>query len=193
MSQTTLILPYINPKLSLKMLHKLLLHNIYKIKHITLPNGTNLMSPKDFKKYYQTPTKIEKNALNIAEQFFCYPRCTLECSSPCERHPTIRTLKVQYISNNRDLIPRTLNNPLHPPLLQPPEQQQPLLYIQNNPLTFPIQTIKNKKNKKIKDKYKISKQYNTYLCQWTLENNTTYTKWIPQRDLFQSFHSTNQQ
>jgi len=60
MSQTTIILPHTDPKLSLKMLHKLLLHNIYKIKHITLPNGTNLMSPEDFKIYYQIPIKIEK-------------------------------------------------------------------------------------------------------------------------------------
>jgi len=100
------------------LLQELLFHNIYKIKHITLPNGTNLMSSKEFKIYYQTPTKIKKRALNIAEQFFCYPRSTFECSNPCQRHPTTQTFKAQYISNNRALISRTSNNPPYPPLPQ---------------------------------------------------------------------------
>jgi len=58
-------LPHLNPKLSLKLLHKLLTHNIYKIKHITLPNGTNLMSPKEFKTYYQSPIRLVKSVLKI--------------------------------------------------------------------------------------------------------------------------------
>ena len=39
-------------------------------------------------------------------------------------------------------------------------------------------------HKKIKDKYKFTKNYDTYLCQWILSNHTTYNKWIPQRELF---------
>ena len=35
-----------------------------------------------------------------------------------------------------------------------------------------------------KDKYKITKKFNTYLCQRTLQNNTIYNKWLPQGDLF---------
>lgn len=70
------------------------------MKHITLPNGTNLMSPNDFKRYYKTPTKLEKNALNIAEQLFCHPNCTTNCANPCTQHPPVRTLKTKYISNN---------------------------------------------------------------------------------------------
>ena len=52
--------PQINPTQTFKFLHKLLLQNIYEIKHITLPNGTNLMSQEEFKYYYITPTKIIK-------------------------------------------------------------------------------------------------------------------------------------
>ena len=40
------------------------------------------------------------------------------------------------------------------------------------------------------DKYKITKKYNTYLCQWTLENKITYNKWMPQKDLFPFNHPT---
>jgi len=141
------------------------------------------MSPEDFKIYYQTPTKIEKSALNIAEQLFCYPKCTLECSNPCQRHPPPRTFKAYYILNNQDLISKTPINPLHPLLPTLPHQQNSPLHIQNNTLRFPLHNITNHKTKEIKDKYKISKIYNTYLCQWSLQNNTTYTKWMTQRDL----------
>ena len=37
-------LPHLDPQLSIKLLYKLMAHNIYKIKHITLPNDTNLIS-----------------------------------------------------------------------------------------------------------------------------------------------------
>ena len=57
---STIQLPQINPTQTLKLLHKLLLHNIYEIKHITLPNGINLMTQKDFKNYYTKPTKLIK-------------------------------------------------------------------------------------------------------------------------------------
>ena len=42
----------------------------------------------------------------------------------------------------------------------------------------------------MKDKYKITKIFNTYLCQWTLQNNTIYNKWVPQKDLFPFNHPT---
>lgn len=45
MTQASTILPHLNSKTSFKLLHKLLLHNISNIKHITLPNDTQLMSP----------------------------------------------------------------------------------------------------------------------------------------------------
>lgn len=186
-AQATTELPQLNPQPSLKLLHKLLIHNIYKIKHISLPNGTKLMSPKDFQIYYKTPTKLEKNALHIAEQLFCHPSCNQNCPNPCNRHPQIRTLKTKYISNNRELTPRILDNPLHPP---PQQIQHPNIpsNIKNNLIRYPIHTILNHKSNESKDKYKITKKYTTYLYQWSLLNNITYNKWLPQSELFPLNH-----
>ena len=58
---TTIQLLQIHPTQNLKLLHKLLLQNIYEIKHITLPNGINLISQQDFKNFYTKPTKLIKN------------------------------------------------------------------------------------------------------------------------------------
>ena len=63
---STTHLPQIHPTQILKLLHKLLLHNIYEIKHLTLPNGINLMTPGDFQIFYSKPTKLIKQAMNIA-------------------------------------------------------------------------------------------------------------------------------
>jgi len=73
----------------------------YCKKHITLPNGTNLMSPKDFKTYYQNPTKLEKNALKIAEQLFCYPSCTQNCPNRCQTPTTTHTQRKIHIKQSR--------------------------------------------------------------------------------------------
>ena len=183
-TNATIELPHLNLKLYLKLLHKLLLHNIQKIKHITLPNGTHLMSHKDFQTYYKTPTKLEKNALNIAEQLFCHNNCDQDCPTPCIRHPPPRTLKTKYITNNQTMTPNTLANSLN---TTPPQQIQlanPPPHIINNSLKFPIYTILNHKLIESKDKYKITTKYNTYLYQWSLENNLIYNKWMPQRTLF---------
>ena len=59
-AQAIMEIPELTQQISLKLLHKLLAHNIQKIKHISLPNGTRLMSPKDFQTYYKTPTQLEK-------------------------------------------------------------------------------------------------------------------------------------
>ncbi len=144
------------------------------------------MSPEDFKIYYQNSTKLEKSALNIAEKLFCYPNCTQECPNPCQRHPQPHTLKERYISNNQEMTPRIPENPLHLLLPQQPQPQPPTppSNVKNNPIWFPIYTITNHKTHKTKDKHKITKIYNTYLCQWTLQNNITYNQWIPQRELF---------
>ena len=96
-TNATIERPHLNLKPTLKLLHKLLLHNIHKIKHIPLPNGTNLMSLEDFRMYYTIPTNLEKNTLNIAKQLFFYANCTEDCPNLCQRHPQPRTLKAQYI------------------------------------------------------------------------------------------------
>ena len=183
-TQATAQLPQLNNETSIKLLHNLLTHNIQKIKHISLPNGITLMSPKDFKTYYNTPTKLEIKALQIAEQFFCHQSCNQNCPTPCNRYPQARTLKTKYISDNNELTPRMSEDPLRLPLPPQPEQPNPPPNIKNNPLKFPIQIILKHKIKETKDKYKIAIKTNTYLCQWTTQNNTTYNKWLSQRDLF---------
>ena len=73
----------------------------------------------------------------------------------------------------------------------PPQQAQqpsPPTHIKNNPLRYPIQTILNHKVHETKDKYKITKKYTTYLCQWSLQNNITYHKWLTQNELFPLNH-----
>ena len=73
-TQATTQLPQLDNGTSLKLLHKLLAHNIHNIKHISLPNGTNLMSPKDFRKYYKTPTKLEKKCTINSRTTFLSPK-----------------------------------------------------------------------------------------------------------------------
>ena len=112
------------------------------------------MTPNNFKTYYKTPTKLEKNALNIAKQLFCYPSCTPNCPNPCMQHPSARTLKARYISDNQDLIPRTPDNPPQPPARQQPQHPNPPPNIINHPHRFPINIILHHKTNVSKDKYK---------------------------------------
>ena len=146
-TQATNELPHLNHNLSLKLLHKLLIHNIYKIQHITLPNGTHLMTLDDFKIYHKTPSKLEKYALQIAEQLFCYPSCTPNCPNPCTRHLPARTLKPKYISNNQNLIPRISENPPQPLDIQQQLHPNPSHNIINNPIRFAINKILDHKTK----------------------------------------------
>ena len=181
---STIQLPQINPSQTTKLFHKLLLHNIYEIKHITLPNGTNLMTQEDFKNYYTKPTKLIKQALNIAEQLFCYPRYSPNCQNPCDNHHPPCTLKEEYITPDHNIEPRTIETPIHPPMPPHPPQPLPPPNIKNNPTRYPIHVILDHKEIKTKDKYKIKKIYQTFLCQWNLPNNIIYNKWLPQREIF---------
>ena len=65
-----------------------------------------------------------------------------------------------------------------------PPQPKPSLNIKNNPIRYPIHSILDHKEIKTNDKYKITKKYQTFLCQWNLPNNTIYNKLMPQRKLF---------
>ena len=76
----------LNHKISLKLLQKLLLHNIIELGQINLPNGLNMMSPNDFTNYYSNPTKLIKSAFNIAQQLFCHPSCPPLCQQTCMHH-----------------------------------------------------------------------------------------------------------
>jgi len=142
------------------------------------------MSAANFKTYHKTPTKLEISALNIATQLFCNAVCNQNCPTPCPNHTQNQTLKTQYISENRELHPRTIEGPIHPPTSQQTQQPHPPPNITNNPNKFPIHAIIDHKLKETKDKYKITKNYNTYLCKWILQNHTTYFKWMPQREFF---------
>ena len=168
--------PQINPTQNIKLLHKLLLQNIYEIKHITLPNGTNLMSQEDLKSFYVKPTKLIKQALDIAEQLFCHPRCNPNCQNPCDNHHPPRTLKDKYITLDHNIEPRITRFPIHPPTPPHPLQSKPPFNIKNNPIRYPIHLILDHKEIKTKDKYKITKKYQTFLCQWNLSNNIIYNK-----------------
>ena len=151
---------HINPSQTTKLLHKLLLNNIYESKHITLPNGTNLMTQEDFKNYYIKPTKLIKQALNIVEQLFCYPTCNPNCQNPCDYHHPPRTLKEEYITPDHNIESRTIETPYTP------------RHHHTHHNHYPHPT------------YKIKKTYQTFLCQWNLPNNIIYNKWLPQREIF---------
>ena len=81
---------------------------------------------------------------------------------------------------------RTKNhrNSYSPPTPPQPPQPLPPPNIKNNPVRYPIHSILDHKEIKTKDKYKITKEYQTFLCQWNLPNNRVYNKWIPQKEIF---------
>ena len=116
----------------------------------------------------------------IAKQLFCHSDCNQDCPIHCPNHTQTRTLKEQYISDNRNLNTRTTETPVQ----ITPQYSHPPLYIIQNPKKFSIYNIINHKLNKTKDKYKITKKYTSYLCQWITQNHTTYNKWLPQRELF---------
>ena len=139
------------------------------------------MTQKDFKFFYTKPTKLIKQALDIAEQLFCYPRCNPTCQTPCDNHHPPRTLKEEYITLDHNIVPSTTEIPIHPPM---PPHPPPPPNIKNNPISYPIHSILDHKEIKTKDKYKITKEYQTFLCQWNLSNNIVFNKWMPQREIF---------
>ena len=173
----------LNPKTSLKLLQKLLLHNILKLEQITLPNGLHLMSPSDFKNYHSNPTKLIKSALNIAQQLFCHPSCPPQCQQPCTHHYPPRTLKDNYIIINHNILPRQPEPPTHPPSPPHPRQPIPPRNILTNSRQFPIHIILGHKQRHYIDPNGITRNDTSYLCQWITQNNA-YNKWRTQRDLF---------
>ena len=76
----------VDPHTILKYMHKLVLCNIIKFKYITHPNGTHLMSIDEFKHYYNTPTKIEKNALDYTIILMPQPMCTSTPNTHFTKH-----------------------------------------------------------------------------------------------------------
>ena len=69
--------------LFLKVLHKLFSYNTYKVKYVTLPNGTNFINKGEFKYYYDTLIKLIKQGPGIVQQQFCEPPCLALCPCLC--------------------------------------------------------------------------------------------------------------
>ena len=155
--RTTTEIPHLNPKLSLKLLHKLISLNIHSVKQISLPNGTHLMSPEEFRKYYKNPTKLEITAINIAAQLFYQSPCNQNCPTPCLIHIQTITLKTQFITDHRELHLRVIEDSLHPTPPQQPQYPNPPINIINNPSKFPIHTIITHPHKKQKTNTKLPK------------------------------------
>jgi hypothetical protein len=178
---TAISYTHLSQQYLLKHLHKLLLHHITKLQHLSLPNGTHLMNHKDFQAYYTILTKLIKTTLKILELLFCQPSCLPHCSNSCTQHYPPRTLLPQYIIRNPHILPSqrlpTPYPPLHPLYPLPPR------FILNNLTHFPIHSILDHKEHKIFYKYKIIKKYTSYFYQWTLSNQCIYTKWILQHKL----------
>ena len=142
------------------------------------------MTSADFKRYYASPTKTIKAALDLAHTLLCEPPCHNQCPNNCPTHPLPNTLKDAYKIQNHHIQPRTNRHNIHPPPPPPPEYPKPPAHIQNNPIQFPIHSIIKDHPHTYTDKNKITKKYTTYLCQWMLPNETIYHKWLPQKDLF---------
>ena len=130
--------------------------------------------------------KLINQALDIAKQLFCHSKCNLNCQIPCANHHLPHTVKQKYITLNNNIELRIRETPIHPLIPSHPPYLLPPLNIKNNPIRYPIHSMLDHKENKTKDKYKIIKKYQTYLCQWNLPNNITYNKWMPQRKLFPS-------
>ena len=142
------------------------------------------MSHEEFKYYYIMPTKLIKQALDIAAQLFCHPKCNPTCLNPCTNHHLPRTLKEEYISRDHYIEPRSRESPIHPPMPPHPLQPKPPLNIKNNSRRYPIHSIIDHKEIKTKNKYKITKKYQTFVYKWSLSNNIIHNKWMLERELF---------
>jgi hypothetical protein len=97
--------PNLTQQRSLQLLNKLLFHHITDLTHITLPNGTHLMSIHDFKQFYKNPTKLIQIALKFTEQLFCHPSCLPHYTNTYSIHYPPRTLLPQFILQNHTIIP----------------------------------------------------------------------------------------
>jgi hypothetical protein len=152
-------IPTLTPTTSLKYLHKLILHHITELKHITHPNGTQVMTNDEFKYYYDTPTKTIKVALDQARILFCEPPCHNQCPNNCPTHTLPNTLKNAYKIQNLHIVTRTRSHDEHPPPPTPPEYPKSPPHIQKPHIQFPTHSIINDRPHIYKDKNKIIKNY----------------------------------
>jgi hypothetical protein len=156
-----------------KLLHKLYTLNIYSLNNFTMPNGTTLMNPLDFKKQYNSCSKCIKIEIQYCQTMFC------QNDNPNISHPL----------PNYNLLPQYH---IQNPIIQNPNQNQlnrdKSSHIPKNIYTklykYPIQQIFDIKSTNRKDKYQIQKNENRYLCKWALPDNIIYTRWILKNKIF---------
>ena len=139
------------------------------------------MNINEFTIYYRQPNRIMKNILKLAENLFCHPICEINCIQLCPYHQPPCTLLPQF-----HIPPHELPNHPQPNQAQniTPPPPRPPLHIWRQLKNFPSNTIlKHHYHNKI-DIHGITKQYNTYLCQWNYPPNGIYSKWQNQNSLF---------
>ena len=154
----------LNPNISLKLLHKLLVHNITTLDQITMPNGTTLMDPDEFKIYHSTPSKLINSALYIANQLFCHLPCN-QCPLPCQQHHPPRSLKNKYIIRHHNILPHPPAASIHPSNLHIPPLPLSPTNMLKDPRTFSIHKILDHKQKQSNDHNGIKRTVISYLCQ----------------------------
>ena len=181
--QEAQLLHGLNPSISIKLLHKLLIHNITTLAQLTMPNDTTLMNADDFKTYHSTPSKLIKSALHIANQLFCLLPCN-QCPIPCQQHHPPGSLKNQYIIRHHNILPHPTTAPVHPPNPPIPHLPPTPNNMLKDPHKFPIQKILDHKQNQSNDHNRIPRTVTSYLCKWTTTSNNTYHKWRIQRDLY---------
>ena len=177
--------PNLNINLCHHFLKKLLLYYITNLSQITLPNGTHLMTPKDFQIYHSKSTKIICSALKLASQLFCHPPCNNHCQHPCMNHQSPNTLLPQYIILDHHITPPQ-SIVQNPPLIK----NQPSYLLPQIWLTVkhtPINSIIKYKQCTTKNKVTIIKKYHSYLCTWIYNNCITYAKWISQSNYIKTY------
>jgi hypothetical protein len=154
--------PNLNINLCHHFLRKLLLFHITNLSQITLPNGTQLMTPQDFQRYHHKPTKITCSALKLASQLFCHPPCNNHCRQPYINHYPTNTLLPQYVIINHNITP--LQPILHIPLPSENQSLHPPPHIWLPIKNTPINSIIKHKHTTTRDKLTILKHYHSYLC-----------------------------
>jgi hypothetical protein len=147
------------------------------------------MTQDDFNTYHTKPTKLIKSALKLAKQLFCQPACHHHCPQPCPNHYPPSTLLPQFIILNHHIDPPQPNIQQPIPIMDRPPP--PPLNIWAQLKHTPIHSIIDHKTNIKKDQFTITKTYHSYLCQWRLNNNNSYAKWVPQSYMYHNYYTNH--
>jgi hypothetical protein len=163
-----------------KLLHKLYTCNIYSPKDITMPNGTTLMTPDNFKLQYNSCSKCIKTALYHYQLMFCQNN-NMDINHPTNNPQEHNKLLAQYCTQypiiqnpNQNQTPQNMKENTIPT----PKQIYTKLHI------HPIHQILDIKKTTQKDNYMTYKVENKYLSKWITPSNNTYIKWLLENKIF---------